>query len=90
MVAGVYKAENKLVFCNCLLLYAQSSKKNHFCYGDEGTPFSHTGAMHAVRVTGQGVAVSATTSLSQPHTYASYRHQEHNILRQASQNFEDT
>jgi len=47
-VAGVYNAENKLAFCNCLLLYAQSTNKNQIYCGDERTPFSHAGVRQTV------------------------------------------
>lgn len=38
--AGVYRPENKLIFCNCLLLYAQSSKKKHSYHGVKGHPLA--------------------------------------------------
>lgn len=57
MVAGVYDAENKLAFCNCLLLYAQSANKKEIYCGDERAPFSHAGVMRTVGQQGSGVAV---------------------------------
>lgn len=57
MVAGVFGVENKLAFCSCLLLYAQSvNGKQIFC-GEERTLFSQIGIMQAVGEQGSGVAV---------------------------------
>lgn len=63
MVAGVYDAENKLAFCNCLLLYAQSTNEKQIYCGDEGTSFSLAGVMQTGGEQSSGVAMQPCTSL---------------------------
>lgn len=73
MVAGVCDAENKLAFCNCLLLYAQSANEKQIYCGDERTPFSYAGVMQKVGEQGSGAAVKLCSSLIGTAVVASLR-----------------
>lgn len=98
MVAGVFDVENKLAFCSCLLLYAQSANEKQIFCREERTPFSHTGVTQTVGYQGSGVTVwlqlppwhhSLSEPESQPSSDAVGGHEEHSVLRQTSQNCED-
>lgn len=82
--AGVYRAENNLVFCNCLLLYAQSSNKKHSYCGVKGHPLATLVqcTQRESKDTGGCVTVQIPhlhCSSREPQPDTAYKHQGHSI-----------